>query len=368
MRAKFYLPTRVIAGPGCVKANAAALGALGSRAVVVTGKSSSKENGSLSDVEEALGSRGVAYAVYDGIGPNPGLEDCRGAARTIRAFDADFLVAIGGGSPLDAAKAAAILARNELSDDEAFSGNYPRGALPIAAVPTTAGTGSEVTQYAILTNDKAGTKSSIAWEGIFPAVAFLDARYLARLPRQVRINTALDALSHAAEGYLSLRADDWSRALAAEALRILGRALPKLALGESGSDLDEALLLAANLAGAVIAQTATTAVHAMGYSLTYRKGIDHGRANGLLLGAFLDYARGTAPEASQAVLRLTGFEDAAGFKALLDRLLGKRESLSAMELREFAAMASKTKHIANTAGAPDEATLAGLYAASLAVR
>jgi alcohol dehydrogenase class IV len=362
---KYYLPTRVIAGRGCVAANAALLSKLGKRALIMTGRSSAKLNGSGRDMEEALSSQGIAFSLFDQVESNPDIENCRLAAKVAGLFKADFIVGIGGGSPLDAAKAAAILARNDLRDDEVFGNAYAKGALPVVAVPTTAGTGSEVTQYAILTNDRIESKSSISWEGVFPAIAFLDGAYTASLPHRVAVNTALDALSHAVEGYLAVKSDPWSRALAYEALRIFGRALPRLADGAGDDSLRDELLLAANMAGAVIAQTATTIVHAMGYSLTYFKDIDHGRANGLLLGTYLRFIAEAKPEGVREVTAALGFSRLDGLEYLLDSLLGEREAISPEEIRKFTGIALKTKHVANTARSLGEADIESLYKKSL---
>jgi alcohol dehydrogenase class IV len=361
MNVRFHMPTRVIAGPGCVLAGAGLLSKLGKRALVMTGKGSAKLNGSGRDVEEALASQGIAFSLFDQVDSNPGIENCRLAARVARFFNADFIVGIGGGSALDAAKASAILAKNALSDEGIFGNDYPGGALPVVAVPTTAGTGSETTPYAILTNDKIESKSSISWEGAFPVLAFLDSAYTASLPRRVAVNTALDALSHAVEGHLAVRSDPWSRALAYEALRSFGSCLPRLADGANDDELRSELLLAANMAGAVIAQTATTIVHAMGYSLTYFKGIDHGRANGLLLGPYLEFIAVTRSEGVREVLSALGLRDLDAFDALLDSLLGAREGLSPQEIKKFTGIALKTKHVANTARAVGEAEISALF-------
>jgi alcohol dehydrogenase class IV len=179
------------------------------------------------------------------------------------------------------------------------------------------------------------------------------------------VNTALDALSHAVEGYLAVKSDAWSRAIAYEALRVFGKALPRLADGYNGEDLRSELLLAANMAGAVIAQTATTIVHAMGYSLTYFKEIDHGRANGLLLAPYLDYLAEAAPAGVRDVLGALGCRDVEAFAELVGGLLGERESISLDEIRRFTAIALKTKHVGNTARSPGKADIESLYKKSL---
>ena len=116
-------------------------------------------------------------------------------------------MAIGGGSPMDAAKAIALLACQDIPESALFSGEYGTEVLPMVHIPTTAGTGSEVTQYAVLTNDAAQTKTSLASPMLFPKYALLDAKYMSGLSLSTTINTAMDALSHVIEGMLSIRAN-----------------------------------------------------------------------------------------------------------------------------------------------------------------
>jgi alcohol dehydrogenase class IV len=365
MNLKYHMPTRVIAGAGCVKASAELIARYGKRALVMTGKGSAKRNGSLGDVEEALASQGIGFELFDEVESNPGIANCRSAARAAREARADFIVGIGGGSPLDAAKAAAVMARNELSDAELFGGKYPKGALPVVALPTTAGTGSEVTPYAILTNDAIENKSTLSSELIFPVLAFLDGAYTATLDPRVAANTAMDALSHAVESYLSLRSDPWSRAMAYEALRVMGRRLPELSGGGRDDELRSELLLASSMAGTAIAQTGTTIVHAMGNLLTYFKGIDHGRANGLLLGPYLEFIDGGKPDAVREVLEALGWRSVAAFGAVLDSLLGERDEIAPAELEKFVGIAKNAKHVGYTARKAGDAEIKGLYEAGL---
>lgn len=366
MSQAFYLPTRVLSGEGCVTAHAPAFQGLGTKALIVTGRRSAVATGALADVTQALASQGVAFVVYDQIPPNPGLKEVREAAALGRTLGVDFVIGIGGGSPLDAAKAIAILVVNDLDDSALFRPPFPVAPLPIVAVPTTAGTGSEVTPYAILTNDAVQSKSNIAHESLFPRLAFLDARYTAGLPRNVTVNTALDALSHVVEGYLAVRATEFSDLLALGALADLGPALRDLAQPGLPSDsLRRTLLRAATTAGMVIAHTGTTAVHALGYSLTYFKDIDHGRANALTLAAYLGFVAQDHGERVAAVLRALGCPNLGALKGLLDQLLGPKESLTAAEIQRFAALAFQTRNIANTIRKPSVEDLKILYGESL---
>lgn len=352
----FYCPVHVITGSDCVRKNAAVFAEFGSVAMIVTGKSSQK-NGSLADVEYALEKNGQKYVIFDGIPANPGI-DCvrRGAAFAVEN-KADFIVAIGGGSPMDAAKAIALLARQNIPDDQLFSGRYASDVLPMIHIPTTAGTGSEVTQYAILTDDVRESKTSIASAYIFPQYAFLDGKYMLTLGSATTINTAVDALSHALEGMLSVKAGRISDLLAAEAAGIICGMFGKLAAGGLTVEDRNELLFAATLAGMVIANTGTTAVHAMGYSLTYYKHIDHGRANGLLLGALMQYCEKKLPQKTKLALRACGFDTADEFAAALNDLLGEREKITDAECEKYAKKAIKASNIANCAYSPEESDL-----------
>lgn len=344
---EYFMPGKIFFGTACVEKHGAYMKKLGKKACIVTGKRSAKLNGSLQDMQSALIKNSMEYFVFDQISSNPSVELVREAAKFVREEKADFVVGIGGGSPLDAAKAIAILAGNELGDAELFSGVYQNPVLPVVAVPTTAGTGSEVTQYSILTNKSAESKTSIASDAIFPKIAFLDARYTEKLPLPVTIHTAIDALSHAVEGYLAVKASEMSSLFAARSIQILGECLPLLRR-EINLELREKLLYASLLAGIVIAHTGTTAVHSLGYSLTYFKNIDHGRANGLLLHEFLSFIAGQHPAKVNEVIRLLGCKDLDEFGILLNDLLGERDTISSGEIVCFTGKALAAKNIKNT--------------------
>lgn len=362
----YCMPTRVIAGPGCLVEQGEALKSLGTKALIVTGARSARASGALDDAVRALTDCGLPYAVYDKVMSNPTVQCAYDGADMARANGCDFMLAIGGGSPLDAAKAMALLAASDAPPDpEAVFGASFTKALPVAAVPTTAGTGSEVTQYAILANDAAETKTSIATPLIFPRLAFLDGAYMRGLGRGVTVNTAIDALSHAVEGMLSVRASVISDTLARQSLAMIAPRLEAAGAGAlDAGDRDE-LLLASTLAGMVIANTGTTAVHAMGYSLTYYKNVDHGRANGLLLPQFLMFVERSEPGRVADILACMGLASTAAFAALMASLLGKRERLSPEEYTLYADKASKAANIANSIVRPERDDLLGMLRAAL---
>ena len=159
--------------------------------------SAAKKTGALSDVTDALFSSGVPYEIFSGIEPNPKYESVLAAANAAIKAGCDFFIGIGGGSALDAAKAVSLLAANPgVSEEDAFSYNVKNAPYPIVTVGTTAGTGSEVTRYSVITTSS-GIKKSIANEALLPSLALGDVKYLSFMSPSVLKSTALDAMCHA---------------------------------------------------------------------------------------------------------------------------------------------------------------------------
>lgn len=369
---KYYMPTRIIKGKDCIIQNSNFFKTLGKKALIVTGAQSAKANGSENDVRTALELEGIDYVLYDKVMNNPTISCVYEGSHLAADSKADFIIAIGGGSPMDAGKAIALLAAQDVAEENLFANNFKNIVLPIVAVPTTAGTGSEVTQYSILTNHNAQTKTSIASDLLFPNVAFLDATYTLDLPIEVTINTAIDALSHAIEGMLSIRSSTISNILALESIRMIKGCIPvMLEVLQSGEikKIDfyqrEQLLQASCLAGMVIAQTGTTIVHAMGYSLTYFKNIDHGRANGLLLGEYLRLVEKGKPELVGRILESLDLFYIDDFKSLINSLLRRNEALDIEEINHYSKIAIKSKNLTNSIVKPDEEGIREIFLRSL---
>ena len=349
------MPTKVISGEDCIVNNSELFSTIGTKAMLVTGARSAKMNGSQADVITALDKENIQYIVYDKVMSNPTVECAYDGASIAKANNVDFIIAIGGGSPIDAAKAMALLAVQDIESDALFSGNYENEVLPLIAIPTTAGTGSEATQYSILTDDTAKTKRSIATVLIFPIISFLDAKYMMSLPLEITINTSIDAMSHALEGMLSQRASMISDALAKESIRIImdctalmRKAKSTGSISEFNYEFRDQLLQASYLAGMVIAQTGTVAVHAMGYSLTYFKGIDHGRANGLLMAEYLRFVEKKDDVLVAKVLNAMKLSSIKQCRDLMDELFGEKENITLDEVCEFSKIAMGTGNIKNS--------------------
>lgn len=292
----FYLPTEIITGKNCVRQNAGLLTPLGKTCLIVTGKSSAKKCGALSDVTGALDSVGITYKIYDRITQNPLISDCMEGGKIARDCGAEFIIGIGGGSPLDAAKAIAVFATNNIGESELYAKKWEKKPLRVVAVGTTAGTGSEVTHVAVITSEK-GLKKSFRDKASFPTIAFGDAAYTEYMPDNVTRSTAIDALSHCIESYFCNNSNDFSRQAAMRGSQLIINELYKLSNGQT---LDfktrENLYLASLYGGIAISVTGTSFPHALGYFLTENHGIAHGSACAVYLPEFVRYNRENAKE------------------------------------------------------------------------
>lgn len=311
----FKMPTIVYEGGGCVREHAPELASLGKRALIVTGRHSSRVNGSLEDVEKALEEKGVSYAIFDEVEENPSIETVMKARDFGLEEKVDFVIGIGGGSPLDAAKAAALMIAHPDRDwDFMYEETEKETALPIAAVPTTCGTGSEVTPVSVLTRHDLKTKGSIKHK-LFPQLALVDAGYLRNAPLEMIQGTAIDALAHLIESEVNSSATDYSRMFVRYGLStwimtkdiLLGKRKP----GEE--DLRN-LMNASTYAGMAIAHTGTGIPHALSYTLTYELGMAHGKACGYFLPGYL---RETPGYERRDILEQTEFSDVGEFSSFI---------------------------------------------------
>ena len=328
---QLYMPTKVLFERGCVRTHAEELRALGTKAMIVTGRHSSRVNGSLADVEDALKKNDQPYVIFDEIEENPSVETVAKAAAIAVAEQVDFFVAIGGGSPMDASKAISILTKNPQAIPEAEKHLYaktPMEGYPVAAVPTTSGTGSEVTPYAILTLHSRHTKQSIA-QHLFAQVAFVDAGYLKTSSYANMVSTCVDALAHLIESYLNTNANVMNRMYSAEGLRVWGSVKKGLLSETAGADgqirlpdeVFDTFMRASVIAGIAITHTGTSIPHGLSYPVTYEMGVPHGKAVGYFLPGFLR-AYENRSEVDR-VMELLGFADVDAFCDYLEQLIGR---------------------------------------------
>ncbi len=277
----FHLQTRILFGRGSLSRLGEEAIRLGDRCLIVTGRSFARRSGYLKILVGILEESGLKATVFDRVEPNPSTETVYKGAEEGWKNDCNLIVALGGGSAIDAAKGIAFLLKSKTRLEESFAPNEVEEALPIVAVPTTCGTGSEVTRYAVLTSVWKRKKEVLLGNPLTPSVALADANLLDSLSRELAAYTGFDALSHAVEAYLSRESTALSDLFALEAMRIMLENIVKAAEGVAGAR--ENMLYASMLAGVAINCAGTVAVHGMGYYLTNYHGVHHGLANGVLL-------------------------------------------------------------------------------------
>ncbi|MBR5479137.1 MAG: iron-containing alcohol dehydrogenase [Clostridia bacterium] len=356
----YYNPTKVISGEGCVK-NFQNFRDFGKSALIVCSHSAARISGALDDVRLLLNNAKISFEIFDKIEQNPFVETCYEAGALAREIKADFIIGIGGGSPLDAAKAVAVFAMYpDYEPEDIFKVEFTK-ALPVIAIGTTAGTGSEVTQYSILTVRSIENKKSVASPLLFPKIAFLDPVYTHTLPFESTIATAIDALCHAIEGYFSLKADEVSDALAEKAIEIVGRGLISLTRGKLDTDLRQSLLYGSTIAGMVIAQTGTGFVHAAGYPLTYFDGIPHGTANSYFIADFLEYMSLAREDKEKKIYKLMGISNMNDFRSLIDIAVPNRITLTREKAQQYTKSVCASRHLTSSVFTVNEEIIYDIY-------
>lgn len=363
MDMSYYNPVTLVTGRGCVTKSGAIFQRAGRSCLIVTGKTAARASGALDDVTAVLRAEGITYAIFDAIEQNPSYASCLAAAMQAKAMGAEFIVGIGGGSPLDAAKAIAVLtASSDTSAEAMYSGHWDAAPLPIIAVGTTAGTGSEVTPVAVITSPE-GMKKSLRAPSLYPLAALGDATYTMSLSPAFTRSTALDALAHALESYFNRTANDISRLYAQRAIALLLPMLARTAVAETEPltiDERETLYCASLYAGYAIAVTGTAFPHALGYFLSEQYGIPHGNACAVYLPDFITHNASVAPEEA-ATLFSSLKTDTDALTALVKANLPPIDvSLTEEKLRELAPRFEGNKSLLKCYGEVDRAFAEGL--------
>lgn len=340
MKFNFNMPVQLKFGAGIVKDNKEDF-KLGKKALIVTGENSARISGALEDVLDVLAENGTQYVIFDQVKNNPSLQNVSEGAAVGKKSEADFIIAIGGGSPLDAAKAIAALCTNENEPIDLLEKKLKNPFLPIIAIPTTAGTGSEVTPYSVLTIPSLKTKRSFVSQSSFPTVAFADPLYTCSLPYSVTVDTAFDAFSHLLESYCSLRSTLLNDSIAIEGIRVFADCMKNIAEENITYEIREKLMYVSCLGGIAISHTGTTLMHAMGYSLTYFKGISHGRANAIILAEYLRQSSNANKQKIDNVLNILGFDSFEEADDYFSIGLSEKPVLSDEECKMFAGLAVK---------------------------
>lgn len=289
MSAEFNVPKKILTGTGCIMTAGKYIAGMGRKALIITGKHVVKLK-CFSDVTDILNSNGQDYAVFSGITGEPDDKMIDEGTELYKKEGCDFLIAVGGGSPLDSMKAIAALTVNggKISD---YMGKVIEGDMPpMVAVPTTAGTGSEATQFTVITDSEKGIKMLLKGPSLVPELAVIDPVFSASSPKSVTASTGLDALTHAVESYTSRKAQPLTDIVALDAVKRIFRYLPDAYSDGGNMKAREELSVAALEAGMAINNASVTIVHGMSRPIGALFHVPHGLSNAMLLEKCMSFA------------------------------------------------------------------------------
>lgn len=302
----FQSPGNVIYGKNSVQAVGKQTRKFGKKVMIVTGKSSSKKTGALDKVLNSLKNENLECTVFDKVESDPSVSTVRYGVETFKKSNADVILALGGGSVLDAAKAISMVVANG-GDITDYESKLPeKEVIPIIAVPTTAGTGSEVSKYSIITDTERKIKMLIASELIIPKIAVLDPILTLMMPPQVTAATGMDAFTHAIEAYISKAVQPMSEIYALKAIEMISANLPKAVLNGEDICARENMLMGQMYAGLAFSNSSTALVHSMSRPLGAYYGVPHGLANALILSEVMKFNRAACADKFRDMAKAMG--------------------------------------------------------------
>lgn len=301
----FVIPNHTVVGTNVLGEAAPLLKKMGNKAFIVTGRHVAVSD-MMKQLTALLDENGIDCVIFDGITGEPTDTMIEKGVEMLKSSGCDFIIGIGGGSPLDSAKAIAAMAVNEGSIAD-YNGKEITGEiLPLAAIPTTAGTGSEATKFTVITDSEKGIKMLLKGDVLVPKLAIVDSSFTVGAPKSVTSATGLDALTHAVEAYTSRKAFSMTDTLAVSAVKRIMKYLP-IAYRESDNSLArEQMSIAALEAGICINNSSVTIVHGMSRPIGALFHVPHGMSNAMLLKECLSFAVSGAYEKFANLGRETG--------------------------------------------------------------
>lgn len=301
----FVIPNHTVVGTNVLGEAAALLKKMGNKAFIVTGRHVAVSD-MMKQLTALLDENGIGCVIFDGITGEPTDTMIENGVEMLKSSGCDFIIGIGGGSPLDSAKAIAAMAVNEGSIAD-YNGKEITGEiLPLAAIPTTAGTGSEATKFTVITDSEKGIKMLLKGDVLVPKLAIVDSSFTVGAPKSVTSATGLDALTHAVEAYTSRKAFSMTDTLAVSAVKRIMKYLPIAYREPDNSLAREQMSIAALEAGICINNSSVTIVHGMSRPIGALFHVPHGMSNAMLLKECLSFAVSGAYEKFANLGRETG--------------------------------------------------------------
>ncbi len=364
MAREFFVPGSVMTGSGALEASAGAMQKMGKKAMIVT-DAMMVQLGNCAKVEKVLADAGIEYTIFDRIGGEPSDLMVKDGLNQYRTEGCDFLVALGGGSPLDTMKSIGVLASAGGDDITVYMGkdiNVP--VPPMVAIPTTAGTGSEATQFSIINDTTNNVKMLLKGKVMLPELAIVDPQFTMTAPPRVTVNTGLDALCHAVEAFTSRKAQTMSDTFAVSAVKRIFKNLPTAYKDGKNEEARIEMSIASLEAGIAFNNASVTLIHGMSRPIGALFHIAHGMSNAILMNVCLRFAVSGAYDRFGQLGREIGVatiadDDKTAAEKFLDALDALTTELEAPTLvdggvdkDEFFGLIDKMAHDAMVSGSP----------------
>jgi alcohol dehydrogenase class IV len=293
----YRFPVQVVFGEGCLKEAGAFVKNFGKSALLVTGSGPTSKCAAVETLKGILSGEGVAVHHFAEVEADPSVETVERGVAFAGDNGCDFVIGLGGGSPLDAAKIIAARLNNE-GDIASWEGigRIPRRSKPLICIPTTSGTGSEVTWVAVITGGKRRQKMSIVSQNLYPVLAIIDPELTYPMPPELTAATGMDALTHAVESCVARRAWEPTRALSLKASQLAFTNLERACADGSDSEARHHMAMASFMAGMAFTSAGLGLTHALAHALGAHFGMSHGKANAILLPHVIRFNIDACPE------------------------------------------------------------------------
>ncbi|MFR1315704.1 MAG: L-threonine dehydrogenase [Clostridium perfringens] len=307
MSYKFFMPSISLMGADCLKDAGEQVAELGfKKALIVTDKVLG-QIGIVKKVTDVLDNKSIEYAIYDETKPNPTVKNVNDGLALLKEKECDFVISLGGGSAHDCAKGIALLATNggEIKDYEGVD-KSKKPQLPMVGINTTAGTGSEMTLFAIITDEERHIKMALVDKHLTPIIAVNDPMLMLAMPKSLTAATGMDALTHAIEAYVSTSATPITDACAEKAIELISNYLVNAV--ENGEDVEarDMMAYAEYLAGMAFNNASLGYVHAMAHQLGGFYNLPHGVCNAILLPHVQEYNKATSASRLAKIAKIMG--------------------------------------------------------------
>ncbi len=341
MSSVIVLPRVMQVGAGASREVASVLDKFNCHKPLIVTDQMMSQLGYVDQIKSSLQEKGVSAGLFADCLPEPTDESILAGVAMVQEGDYDSIIALGGGSPIDSAKAISILGKfgGEMSDYR-FPRDVSETGLPIIAIPTTAGTGSEATRFTIITNVKSDEKMLCAGLGFMPVAALVDYELTLSLPSRVTADTGIDALTHAMEAYVSRKANSYSDTQALQAMTLIAPNLRRVYHEPDNRKAREAMMLGATLAGIAFSNASVALVHGMSRPIGAHFHVPHGLSNAMLLPAVTEFSIEAASEryadcARAMTVANADDSDAVANEKLLSELTAINKELQVPGFAEF---------------------------------